>query len=105
MPRGSRLMGNSFNRDEEAVNQIFSPNCCVISGNTFTNSRWFSIVIQDGDGATQGNRIFGGGTGIAAVADAVDTTVVSTGDRVFATSAAPFREIECCGYNATLIVR
>ena len=104
VPRGSRVMGNSFNRDEEALNQI-SPNCCVISGNTFTNSRWFAIVIQDGDGSTQGNRIFGGGTGIAAVADALDTTVVSTGDRVVGTSAAPFREIECCGYNATLIVR
>ena len=104
LPQGSRVTGNSFNRDEEALNQIFSPNCCVISGNTFTDSRWFAIAIQDGDGSTQGNRIFGGGTGIAAVADALDTTVVSTGDRIVG-AATPYREVECCGYNATVVVR
>ncbi|MEY2471260.1 MAG: hypothetical protein QOK28_589 [Actinomycetota bacterium] len=105
MPPGSHVMGNSISGNDVGITQAVSPNCCTISGNTLVNNRYFGIIVQDGNGATNGNKISGGRTGIAAVADGADTTEVSTGDRVWNTNGPAFREIECCGYNATLIVR
>jgi parallel beta-helix repeat protein len=87
------------------VYQAFSANCCHISGNTLTDNRFFGIVIQDGDGTTRDNTITGGETGIGVVADAVDTVGVLRGDHISGTTVAPVREIECCGFTATAIVK
>jgi hypothetical protein len=62
-------------------------------------------VIQDGDGETRQNRISGGQTGIGVVADAVDTVDVLRGDHISGTTIAPVREIECCWFTATAIVK
>ena len=43
--------------------------------------------------------------GIGVVADFVDTTAGLRGNRVSATTEANVREIECCGYTATAILR
>jgi parallel beta-helix repeat protein len=101
---GTQIRGNRLAGNEVGVYQAAGADCCRISGNGLLNNRYFGIVIQDGDGATSGNTITGGQTGIAVVADAVDTSAVLRGDRIRATTIAPVREIECCGFTATAIV-
>jgi len=91
--------------NDVGVYQVASPSCCTISQNTVESNRFFGIVIQDGDGTTSQNTIIGGQVGIGVVADAVDTAAVSRGDRIAGTTVAPVREIECCGFTATAIVR
>ncbi|MFD4506690.1 hypothetical protein [Streptomyces sp. NPDC058457] len=43
--------------------------------------------------------------GIGVIADAVDTTGTLRGDRIRRTSVAPVREIQCCGFTATAVVK
>ena len=62
-------------------------------------------VIQDGNGETLGNTISGGQVGIGVVADAVDTVGVLRGDSITGTTVAYVREIDCCGFTATAIVK
>jgi parallel beta-helix repeat protein len=102
---GSTIADNNVSGSDVGVYQIFSPDCCKISGNTLTDNRYFGIVIQDGDGETLGNTISGGQVGIGVVADAVDTVGVLRGDTISGTTVAPVREIQCCGFTATAIVK
>jgi nitrous oxidase accessory protein NosD len=102
---GTRVDHNRFSVNDVGVYQAFSPECCEIAANALLRNRYFGIVIQDGAGTTRANLIRGGQTGIGVVADAVDTTGVLRGDRIFGTSTDPVREIECCGFDATAIVR
>lgn len=43
--------------------------------------------------------------GIGVVAGGADTTGVLRGDQINGTTVAPVREIQCCGFTATAIVR
>lgn len=104
-PAGTTVAGNHISGNDVGVYQIASRNCCTISENTLERNRFFGIVVQDGDGTTSQNSITGGQVGIGVVADAVDTTTVSRGDRIADTTVAPVREIQCCGFTATAIVR
>jgi len=102
---GIQVVGNDLAGNDVGVYQAASPGCCLIAHNRFVDNRWFGVVIQDGDGSTEANSITGGQTGIGVVADAVDTVAYVRGDRIRGTSLAPVREIECCGYTATAVVR
>ena len=102
---GSTVAGNSVSGADIGVYDIFSPDCCKISGNTLTDNSFFGILIQDGNGETRDNRISGGQVGIGVAADAVDTVGVLRGDSITGTTVAPVREIECCGFTATAIVK
>lgn len=102
---GSTIADNHVSGSDVGVYQVFSPNCCNISNNTLTDNRYFGVVIQDGDGETRGNTISGGQVGIGVVADAVDTVGVLRGDHITGTTVAPVREIQCCGFTATAIVK
>ena len=62
-------------------------------------------MIQDGDGHTDDNVIYGGRIGIGIVADFVDTTGVLEGDQISGTTVASVSHIDCCGVTATAIVR
>jgi parallel beta-helix repeat protein len=104
-PAGTTVAGNHVSGNDVGVYQVASPSCCTISENTIQSNRFFGIVVQDGDGTTSQNTIIGGQVGIGVVADAVDTAAVSRGDRIAGTTVAPVREIECCGFTATAIVR
>jgi len=101
---GSTVTDNNVSGSDIGVYDIFSPDCCKISGNTLTDNRFFGILIQDGNGETRGNTISGGQVGIGVVADAVDTVGVLRGDSITGTTVAPVREIDCCGFTATAIV-
>jgi nitrous oxidase accessory protein NosD len=105
VPPGTRITDNHLARNDTAINAIASPDCCLISHNTLRQNSFFGIVIQDGDGRTYANTIVGGRVGEAVVADAVDTTGVFRFDRIQGTTLAPVREIECCGYTATAVVK
>ena len=101
---GTSIVGNVVTNNDAGVYQVDSPDCCTISRNLLAANRYFGVVIQDGDGATNGNRILGGRVGIAVVADFVDTTGLLHGDTVASTSVARVREIECCGVTARAVV-
>jgi parallel beta-helix repeat protein len=102
---GSTFSGNHISGADVGIYQYGSPNCCRISQNTLMDNRFFGIVIQDGDGETRENRISGGQVGIGVVAGGADTVGVLRGDRIGGTTLAPVREIECCGFTATAIVK
>lgn len=68
------------------------------------NSRFFGIVIQDGDGTTSDNHVAGGEVGIGVVASGEDPVGVLRGDEIRRTSQAPGQEISCCGFTATALV-
>jgi parallel beta-helix repeat protein len=102
---GSTVTGNNVSGSDIGVYDIFSPDCCKISGNTLTDNRYFGIAIQDGNGETRNNAISGGQVGIGVIADAVDTVGVLRGDSITGTTVAPVREIDCCGFTATAIIK
>jgi parallel beta-helix repeat protein len=104
-PAATRISDNHVSGADVGVYQLGSPNCCQISDNTLQDNRFFGIVIQDGDGTTSENTISGGQIGIGVVADAVDTVGVLRGDHITGTTVAPVREIQCCGFTATAIVK
>jgi parallel beta-helix repeat protein len=101
----STIADNHISGSDVGVYQYGSPNCCRISQNVLTNNRFFGIVIQDGDGTTSSNTISGGQIGIGVVAGGADTVGVLNSDRISGTTVAPVREIECCGFTATAIVK
>lgn len=103
---GTTVSDNFVTDTDIGVYHLFAPpNCCTISSNTLPDNRFFGIAIQDGDGSTRSNTITGGQVGIGVIADAVDVTAVLRGDRISGTSVAPIREIDCCGFTATAIVK
>ena len=101
---GTKIADNHISGADVGIYQVFAENCCTISQNTLTNNRYFGIVIQDGNGATDHNTIKGGQVGIGVVAHAIDTVGTLTGDKITKTSVMPVQEIECCGATATAIV-
>ena len=102
---GSAISGNQISGADIGVYQLAAPNCCTISDNTLMNNRFFGIAVQDGDGTTRDNTITGGQVGIGVIADTDDTTALLHGDHITATTIAPIRELQCCGYTATAIVK
>jgi parallel beta-helix repeat protein len=103
---GTTVSDNHVSGADIGIYQLFAtPNCCTISDNTLQDNRFFGIAIQDSDGTTRENTISGGQVGIGVIADAVDTTGVLRGDSISGTTVAPVREIECCGFTATAIVK
>jgi parallel beta-helix repeat protein len=104
-PTGTTVADNHISGNDVGIYQIASPDCCTISENSLDHNRFFGIVIQDGDGTTSQNSITGGQIGIGVVADATDTEAVSRGDHITGTTVAPVREIQCCGFAATAIVK
>jgi len=104
-PAGTTISDNHISGSDVGIYQFASPNCCTISQNTLTDNRFFGVVIQDGDGETRDNTITGGEVGIGVVAGTADTVGVLRGDSINGTTVAPVREIECCGFTATAIVK
>jgi parallel beta-helix repeat protein len=102
---GSTVTDNHISGSDVGVYQYGSPNCCTISGNTLQDNRFFGIVIQDSDGTTSENAISGGQIGIGVVAGGADTVAVLQGDKIKQTSVASVKEIECCGFTATAIIK
>jgi parallel beta-helix repeat protein len=101
---GTAIAGNRVSNADIGIYQLASPDCCQIADNTLSDNRFFGIVIQDGDGATDSNAISGGQIGIGVVADAMDTTGRLRDNHISGTSVAPARELDCCGFTATAIV-
>ncbi|MBP2055574.1 hypothetical protein J2Z21_008590 [Streptomyces griseochromogenes] len=102
---GTQISHNQVSDADIGIYQVFSPNCCQIRHNRLIDNRFFGIAIQDGDGTTAHNVISGGQVGIGVIADAVDTTGILRHDRIRRTSVAPVREIQCCGFKATAVVK
>jgi parallel beta-helix repeat protein len=100
---GSAFSGNHISGSDVGIYQYASPNCCTITENSLQDNRYFGIVIQDGDGTTSENTISGGQVGIGVVADFADTVGVLRGDHISGTTVAAVREIECCGFTATVV--
>jgi parallel beta-helix repeat protein len=103
--RGSHISGNRVAHNDVGIYQYAAANCCTISENRVTNNRFFGIIIQDGNGTTSENKISGGQVGVGVVAAAENTVGVLRGDEIRDTSVARVKEIECCGFKATAIVK
>ncbi len=102
---GTEISDNHVGDNDLGIYQLASAKCCTISENRVKNNRFFGIVIQDGDGTTSENTITGGEVGIGVVASGENTVGVLQGDQIRRTSVAPVREIECCGFTATAVVK
>lgn len=100
----AEILENYVSDNDIGIYQLQSSNPSTIRGNTLVNNRFFGIVIQDGDGATNQNNIKGGEVGIAVVADSQDTVGVLRGDKINQTSVMSIQEIDCCGFIATAII-
>jgi parallel beta-helix repeat protein len=101
---GTHISENRVSDNDIGIYQLVSADCCTISENRVTNSRFFGIVIQDVNGTTSQNTIRGGEVGIAVVAGGENTVAVLREDEISGTSVAPVREIDCCGFTATASV-
>jgi len=82
------IADNQISGNDVGVYQLSSPNYCIISQNTLEDTRFFGILIQDGDGTTSQNAIADEQVGIAVVADTANTVGVSRGDRIANTTVA-----------------
>jgi parallel beta-helix repeat protein len=102
---GSAISDNHVSGADVGIYQYGSPNCCQISDNTLQDNRFFGIVIQDGDGTASDNVISGGQVGVGVVADGINTTAVLRGNHIGRTTVALVREIQCCGFTATAVVK
>lgn len=100
----AKIVENQVSQNDIGIYQLGAAFPPTISENTLTDNRFFGIVIQDGDGATNENTISGGLVGIGIVADIVDTTGTLHGDTISGTSITPVQELDCCGFTATAIV-
>jgi hypothetical protein len=77
---------------------LFGSDGCGRTGkNTLTDNRFFGILVQDGNGETEKNRISGGEVGIGVVADFVDTVAVSRHDRIKGRRWRPSRRSSVAG--------
>jgi parallel beta-helix repeat protein len=99
------IADNHISGSDVGVYQFASANCCTISANTLLDNRFFGIVIQDGDGTTSENTIRGGQVGIGVVAGGADAVGVLHDDHISGTTVAPVREIQCCAFAATAVVK
>lgn len=100
----AEVVNNQVSENDIGIYQLFAFSPATISDNHVENNRYFGIVIQDGDGSTNGNTITGGQVGIGVVADAVNTTGTLGNDAIRGTSILPIQTLDCCGFTATAIV-
>ncbi|MFI8455645.1 right-handed parallel beta-helix repeat-containing protein [Kitasatospora sp. NPDC085464] len=104
-PAGTTITGNRVSGTDIGIYQYAGPNCCRITANVLKDNRFFGVAIQDGDGGTEQNVITGGRVGIGVIADSADTTATLRGDVISGTTDAPVRELQCCGFTATAVVK
>lgn len=100
----AKVVQNTVSGNDIGIYQLGAGSPATISENSVQNNRYFGIVIQDGDGATNENTISGGQVGIGVVADIVDTTGTLRADLISGTSVMPVQELDCCGFTATAII-
>ena len=104
-PPGTVITENTVSGNDVGIYLFGSEGCCQISENRVIDNRLFGIIIQNGTGTTSENEIRGGQVGIGVVAGFVNTVGVLRGDEIHGTTVAPVRELQCCGFKATAIVK
>jgi hypothetical protein len=77
----------------------------VIRENVVRDNRFFGIIVQDGTGRVEENKISGGQVGIAVVAGTENSTGILKENKIQRTSVAPTKTIQCCGFTATIRYR
>ena len=102
---GTRIYNNHVTDTDIGIGLFQATDCRTVSDNKVQDTRFFGIVVQDGDGAISENTIDGTEVGIGVVADAVDTAAVLHKNTVKHASMAPVQEVECCGFTARAIVK
>src|SRR5262249_48862214 len=74
----------------------------VIDENIARDNSFFGIVVQDGTGRVEKNRVQGAAVGIAVVADAENSTAILRENSIHGTTVARTQTIQCCGFVATI---
>ena len=78
--------------------------CCSIHHNLFINNRFFGFLVQEGSNTLSDSLIVGGQVGVGAFATFFsDATAVLDDVKIVAASVAKTKEIECCGFQATVV--
>jgi hypothetical protein len=103
--RGTEFAHNLVSASDVGLYLAGASDCCSVHHNTFLDNRYFGVVIQDGQNELSHDLILGGEVGVAAVADAVDSVVTLRHERIFRTNAEKTQELECCGFEASVVSR
>lgn len=97
------VQGNHIYGNDIGIYQVYAGDCCTIRDNRVNDNRYYGIAIQDGNGRTSDNTITGGQYGILAVADGIETTATSVGDKISGATASPTGTLQCCGFTAAIV--
>ncbi|MGC1133608.1 MAG: right-handed parallel beta-helix repeat-containing protein [Nitrososphaeraceae archaeon] len=90
--QGSVISYNDVSNNDGGIAVGGNSGCCKVDHNILTNSRFFGIVVYDGEHIISNTKISGGNVGVLAVAFGVDT--VATLDRVIITgTTTPTQEL------------
>ncbi len=84
---------------------IYVSEAAEVRDNILLQNDLYGIALQDGRFTANGGIILGGAGGVAAIAAFADTRAVLNGVRIGDTSGRPVRELECCGFKATVVRR
>lgn len=103
-PPGTVIEENTVSGNDIGI-YLIAEGCCQTRDNTVSDNRFFGIAIQDGSNDAAENNIWGGEVGIGVIADAVDTVAVLRENEIKWTSVLPVKEISCCGFKATAIIK
>jgi hypothetical protein len=103
--RGTEFAHNLVSASDVGLYLAGTSDCCSVHHNTFVDNRYFGVVIQDGQNELSHDLILGGEVGVAAVADAVDSVATLRHERIFRTKLEKTQELECCGFEASVVSR
>jgi hypothetical protein len=100
---GTEFAYNVISGNDVGIYLGAADDCCLMHHNLILNSVLFGIVFQDSINTTSHDVIVGGPVGVAVVADALDSVGTFEKEAIFRQSIAQTQELECCGFNATVV--
>src|SRR5262249_52271553 len=99
---GTEFAYNWVTDNDVGIYLVAPGDCCLVHHNVLIDNSLFGILLQDGRADFGRDLIIGGEVGVGAVADAEETVARLHREKIFGTSVAPTREIECCGFDARI---
>jgi parallel beta-helix repeat protein len=101
----SEFAYNAIVGNDVGIYLFAADGCCSIHHNVLINNRYFGVLVQEGSNTLSHNVIVGGEVGVGAFAtDFADATATLNDVKIVGTSVAKTQEVECCGFNATVVI-
>jgi hypothetical protein len=102
---GTEFSDNVVSGNDIGIYLYAAGNCCNVHDNLILNNTLFGIAIQDGVTDVSHDTIRGGAVGVGVIADAVNSVGTLHDERIFGTSVANTKAIQCCGFTATVVTQ